>query len=88
MTTDKTVSVLLLIVAIVLMFIGGVLLIGGCVGVVSELGSVRARADVGPAIGVLVAGFFLVGGGVGALVLRHRLVPPTRGEEPKANKGA
>jgi hypothetical protein len=88
MTTQKTVSVSLLIVAIVLMFIGGVLLFGGCVGLVGELGRPSAYANVGPGLGILLAGFVLVGGGIGTLVLRHRLVPPTRGEEPKAEKGA
>jgi hypothetical protein len=87
MMTDKTVSVILLIVAIVLMFIGGVLLFGGCVGVVSELDRPSEYAHVGPGLGSLLAGFVLVGGGIGALVLRHRFVAPTRGEEPKANKG-
>jgi hypothetical protein len=84
MKTNKTVSVLLLIVTIVLMFIGGVLLLVGCLQIFVEFSGAR---QIEPAITVLLAGFVLVGGGVGALVLRHRLSPPTRGEEPKAEKG-
>ena len=81
MESNEILSIILLIVAIMLLFIGGNLLLGGCACTCSEL--TNNRPNVGPAVGILFVGLVLVGGGVGTLVLRHFLAPPTRGDEAK-----